>query len=250
MRKLNNAIGFAPLYNHKGHDATGAFHPKSARWAKIHGLAATKVVRFDNNAAPITRAAQVLSELAKAHSGVPFDSVAFFCHGLRSGIQAGFDVRNVRQLAATIARLSTPDVVVPLFCCSTGGDRDGDSSNDMIAGIGGDGGFADLLRDALAEAGAVRCDVFAHVNPGHTTTNPWVRQFTSEDTTAPAKGGHWYFHPDENKELWTLWRARVTADGKNDHFDLRYPYMTRQEVLDELRKPVAEKPLATRSKKS
>ena len=96
--------------------------------------------------------------------------------------------------------------------------RSADSPGD---GPGGDGGFADALRDALSERG-VTGHVDAHVTTGHTTRNPHVRRFYC-DGAAAGTGGDWLVAPGSPK-----WRRWVTALKGDMRF--RFPWLTPAEI--------------------
>lgn len=126
--------------------------------------------------------------------------VAFFCHGLTRGIELGFRRPQAGELAAVLAEVGCDRVA--LYCCSTGGGP----------GIGGDGGFADCLRDAMCRAGLVDCRVVAHVTAGHATMNPRKRFFEGLGSPVGGIGGMDVVRP--RSALWSRWcrRLRDTDD--------------------------------------
>lgn len=99
--------------------------------------------------------------------------VAFLCHGYRSGIQAGFTMDTVAELALAL-RWDGPSCIVSLYCCSTGR-----SSRDDGAGphIEGEGSFADAFRDALVFRGYEGTWMLTHRTLGHLSRNPDVRMY-------------------------------------------------------------------------
>lgn len=215
-----NAIVFAPRCN------TSGINPKTGRpWGdadeflreghaflQVHGFD-DRVCLFDNRRQHGERRAEVLGCLAK---GREVSAVAWFCHGWEVGIQAGFTCQQLPELAAALKTVCMPDLVVALYCCTTGADRDPRTS-ERRPGPGGDGGFADRLRDELCELG-VRATVYAHTVAGHTTKNPWVRVFAPDERA----GGQWLVEP--GSPLWPTWeRLMQTTDVR-----LKYPFVSRE----------------------
>lgn len=159
----------------------------------------------EKRAAMAARRKQVLDVLKK-HRG-QYTSVAFFCHGWRTGMQFGFDMSTVKSLAQELSRgdvlLSYMDV--SLYSCSCGG-----------GGNDGDGGFADSLRDELCKAGVVACKVVAHTTAGHATSNPYVREFEGKGSPVGGNGGSWIVAP--GSELWEPWKKALKTTSLR--FDL------------------------------
>jgi len=160
LLSAQRVLAFTPQFNTPGkRDVTGAFLPEARAFVRL-AQKGSELVAIDNRKAVPARRKQVLAAI-EARSGKGFTSVAFFCHGLRSSIQLGFRSLLAPQLAAAVTHLTdgAEDVVVPLYCCSTGADHDGDA---LGAPGTGDHSFADRLRDALCAAGAPHCRVTAH----------------------------------------------------------------------------------------
>jgi len=199
-----NVLMFVPMYNTKGRkDATGAFQPEAEAFLKVLGAPYDKanLLTIDNRRPAKDMARSVIDKL-NAVKGI--DEVAFFCHGSTGGIQFGFNRRNVAELAAALASATAEDdLTVALYCCLTGG-----ASDDRH---GGDGGFADLLRDELCKAGIVNCRVDAHTTAGHTTWNPFVRRF--EGMGSPAGGAGGYFIVPPGSKSWARWRKALRSDA-------------------------------------
>jgi hypothetical protein len=216
------ALIFAAGYDTPGKkDATHAFHPEARRYQQIRG---GKLVHVDNRRDTATRAEAVLGEIAR-NGQHPWRTIAFFCHGTPRSIQLGFDRRTVGELGKYIARTSERDARVLLYCCSTG------STISALVGKapGGDGGFADLLRDALCEHGAVHCRVMAHDTVGHTTKNPFVRFFDGNGSPMGGQGGTQVVRP--SSKLWTAWREALA--GKflaGSEFRFHMPFMEIGEI--------------------
>lgn len=169
-------------------------------------------------------------------------AVAFFCHGYSRGIQCGFDLSTVDDLAESISEYGGDEVRVPLYACDTARDLDRDRKDDLEQ-FGGDGGFADELRDALCEAEAIFCRVDAHTTAGHTTRNPNDRRFEGQGSAVGGHGGY-YIVPFPTKELldgltknqkrkrreaWSIWRKALRTT-----FRFSFPFMTTAEIHETL----------------
>lgn len=188
-------LAFAPMHNTKGRkDATGAFQPEARAFCELND---GQLILVDNNKVPASEMrARVIKEVANTPDQIP--QVAFFCHGSRCGIQFGFTRANVATLAKVIARKSVY-ATVPLYACLAAGPA--------TDAAGGDGGFADALRDALCAEGAIWCRVDAHATAGHTTWNPYVRRFDGVGNTSGGCGGQYIVAP--GSKLWPRWRKAL-----------------------------------------
>lgn len=206
-------IAFAPSYNTgKRHDATGAFQPEMRSFVKLHRAS---WVYVDNREPAKSQRESIVSAIQLS----PCDVVAFFCHGSRFGLELGFDLRTVRELAKVLARLRNVRVV--LYACS--------AAAGMPRGeTGGDGGFADELRDELCKAGATDCQIDAHLTSGHTTKNPHVRRFEGRGSPVGGVGGYYLVPP--RSPLWLKWRAAL----RSTDLRFRFPFLTVGELHAEL----------------
>lgn len=212
------ALVLAPLYDTPGRrDASGAFLPESRKFVAANKLAA--IVRgFDSNRALADRRRECSLALSRA---TDLDVVALFCHGWRNGVQAGWTTAHAPGLADLIALASRRSSIVCLYCCDTGRDADKETDDDRQDSIGGQGGFADLLYEALRGRGwAGR--LFGHTTAGHTTTNPWVRIW-GDWGVGDLQDGNWLVEP--KGALWPAWRAALQGDLR-----LRFPFMDADEV--------------------
>jgi hypothetical protein len=219
-----DVLVFAPRHNSAGKkDATGAFQPEALAFARRHGVPRNQLVYVDNTLGNGDMRQIVLGAVAAfrqgATDGRPPEALAFFCHGLGKRIQFGFDATNVAELATSLSGAGGPRVA--LYACNTGKASDAEA----LEVFGGDGGFADALRDALCRAGAGACQVDAHTTAGHTTMNPNVRRFLGMGSPVGGVGGFYLVHVGQ-KELWRKWRTALRET------DLRFdfPFMSVAEI--------------------
>lgn len=265
--------------SHGMRDYTGAFKPESQRFAKaIPGR--DTVLEIDVSRGMATRKKQLFTALDKfAEDGSEFDSVAFFMHGWPTGIQCGLRLNDAAALVEKLVGGPMPLVtggmyadeviVIPLYCCLTGHDPKAGRAAQKAEGPGGDGGFADRIRDELCKAGRPYCKVYAHTTKGHATRNPFVRTYVGDGSMIGGVDGQWVVPPPKRgrpsphwgtwrKALWTkkgsvfdakkMMKMKVTmedllptmATGAKKPFkrDLRFlaPYMTSGQILNELAK--------------
>lgn len=206
---------------------SGAFLPESRAFARHHGAIPEEVIKRFPAGAPLDTRRAVTSMAIKATgTAPPLDVLALFCHGWRSGVQAGYMTGHALLLARLLAVHMKPAGYVAIYGCDTAGDSDPKTA-DRDPGPGGDGGFADKLRDAC-EALGLRITVAGHATTGHCSMNPHARYFAPGQG---GKGGHWYVEP--KSALWPLWVAAL----KNPKNTLRYRFywMSPEMIADELR---------------
>jgi len=228
-------LAFYSSTNTKGrHDATGAFIPEVKRFAKLHSLSTADLVPVKCVGVPRERRAAVVTERLRGCADGSLAGVAFFCHGWPSGIQFGFDLQNVGALARLLAVKTESAPVVVLYACLTAenAERDQDVEN---VGPGTDGGFADALRDRLAEEGKTEGWVDAHKTAGHSTWNPFLVRFRLadvEDRQLGGVGGEWIVAP--GSEHWHEWRRRLACS--EDALRYRFPFLTTFQIKTDLQK--------------
>lgn len=211
---MMRALILHPLHNSgTKRDATGAFIPEAkahGKWLADNVVHAAVTHGFDNSASKLARRREVEAEIRTVGK---LDTVAMFCHGLARGIQTGHDLATVATLAEALAASAGPSrrLIVTLYACDAADGK----------GPGGDGGFADALRDALSERG-ITGHVDAHVTTGHTTRNPYVRRFYM-DGAAAGTGGDWLVAPGSPK--WRKWVTALKGDMR-----WRFPWLTPAEI--------------------
>jgi hypothetical protein len=208
MKTLRGASAFVciPAYDTPGRkDSSGAFRPQAAQLVKTLGLFAS-VRLFDSNRAMIDRRQEVSNALSRL---TDLDMVAFLCHGWRDGIQAGWKLGQVPDLAARIRKACKEDATIALYCCDTARDGDDHREDDVSGGPGGKGGFASALWVAL-EALGFKGTLWAHPTTAHTTQNPHVRVWRVDEEP---ELGDWACEP--HSEHWGKWcRAMRLSEWK------------------------------------
>lgn len=204
------AVAFAPLHNSPGkHDATGAFQPEAKKWLRAIGVEPDALYLVDCSLPFVLRKKRVLDVLASYQQDI--EVAGFFCHGAKSQLQVGFNLASVPALASSLARFP-PLAHVVLYACDAARDADADKRDETAEGPGGDGGFADLLRDNLVGVHGRSTTVWAHSTVGHATMNPYVRRFD------PSKlnGGEWVIDPTDPR--WRKWRRALRETDLRFHF--------------------------------
>lgn len=237
-------IAFVPSHASKEKPGDRAEFERQARefLASMPSSCPTRLVVFPSNVAGPARAQFVVDAIhgERDDNLPPLGVVAFFCHGWASGLQAAPALALAQPIAKAIASQATTDVSVALYACSTAGDgkRATNDETSKSDAPGGDGGFADRLRDELCAAGAVDCVVDAHSVAGHTTRNAFVRRFAGHGSRLGGIGGLWLVTPSSVR--WRAWqRALKAAHGLALHSEpvtlrWRFPLMSALEIHEEL----------------
>jgi hypothetical protein len=220
-----HTIVITPDRNTHDNDYSGAFEPEAIRYMKavpgVHSL-----IKIDVSNGMPTRLKSLFAQL-DALKGHGFSAVAVFCHGWNNGIQAG--VRNanvpdfVRRLCGAIATgtSSSDPLHVILYCCSTAAGKD---SPESASEVGGDGGFADILRDQFCVQGKPWVRVYAHTSRGHTTMNPQARMFEGKGSPVGITGAEWVIRPQPPKNvLWPRWVAALAGKPPFDQGTMKEP---------------------------
>lgn len=222
---------FAPQLNSPGLGDADEFRRELGHFADLHSIDDAPAI-FDNRRDFISRRREVIKTLRAYAEWRPtsrIDTLVFACHGWPNGIQAGFRIPHIPMLVRALVPISAPALTVVLYCCSNGADDDGSDADEKRPGPGGDGGFADRLRDSLCDAG-VRATVFAHSVKGHATRNPLVRVFVPDERA----GGRWLVEPPGRDEspsrLWLAWKRKLHSTDLR----LRFPFMSQAQLEAEL----------------
>jgi hypothetical protein len=208
---------------HGKKDYTGAFKPEADRFARVvpgNHRRETIDVSLGMNGRKKQLYAK-LSEL-KAKNEL-YNDVAFFMHGWAKGIQCGVQLADVKQLVNYLCQITANGadaehiLHIVLFCCLTGDVPGSPKADQQKLGPGGDGGFADRVRDEFCQAGRPWVKVYAHTTAGHTTRNPWVRTFEGKGSTIGAVDGDWLIRPAKAgrpSPLWGPWQQALWSKGK------------------------------------
>lgn len=222
-------LALCPTTNRRGKkDVTGAFLPEALAFTELRaGEGWTALFReFDNTQSKRAIRREVESTILSVNE--PIDCLAIFCHGYRRGLQTGHNSWNVKNLSKAIAANAAKDIKIVLYACDTGRDGDNQRWDDTRPGPGGEGGFADRLRDALVRLGLSGGWVDAHTIAGHTTKAPFVRRFYI-DEEATNDGGSWVVSPGSPE--WKSWRKLLR---KNRTARLSFPLHTQKTILKSL----------------
>ncbi len=205
------------------HDQTGAFLPEAKAFARLHGIPDDCVIMIDLGKDQGARAAEVLARIVALSKGEPLRHLMFCGHGIPRMLPQASRL-TAEKLAGVVASTKHPEVDVFLAACLTGKG----TPEDPETGVGGDGGFADGLRDALCRAGSKNCRVFAHVTAGHATRNPEVRVFEGAGSEVGGNGGRYVIA--KTSPLWGKWVRKL----RDTDLRLRFHLMTQAGLEAEL----------------
>lgn len=218
-------LAIYPRFNTMGRaDASGAFIPGAREFLQTHRIPvnAESTLIFDNTMKLPLRKAFITRALRVPRPKLR--TVAIFCHGWKDGLQCGFRSGDVADFADVLSRVCEGNCEkVLLYACDNGRDADSDELDDLKDDVGGDGGFADLLRDEFRRRGDP-VTIWAHAKEGHSFQNPFMREFKAEE----AIGGRFVIEP--KSPLWPRWRRAL----RGSDLWARFPFMTRQALYDEL----------------
>ena len=204
-----------PDRNTSHNDYKGAFEPEAIHYQRaVPGH--HKVVKIDVSKSMTARRKQLFEVLTEAAKEArKYRAIAFFCHGWADGIQVGVRKANLPDLVKLIAACTKNgtderDLLhVMLFCCSTAAAP---HSAEAESEVGGDGGFADTMRDQFCAQGKPWVKIFGHTSKGHTTRNPEARWFEGKGSPVGGIGGEWLVRrPPPKNPLWSIWYKALTA---------------------------------------
>lgn len=232
---MNTLIFYSSKNTPGKNDALGAFFPEALDFARVNDAFLYPVNCIGTSKAYRRGVVMDRINLQPTHT---LETLVFVCHGWNSGVQFGLSFRNQIDLALALARCSTTELRVVLYCCSTAdgpGEDSQDYPDDDLPGTpapGTDGGFADQMRDLLCSFGVVNCHVVAHATAGHCCKNPFVVAFDGDGTTRGRdedayEGGKWIIDPKD--ALWPKWKKALKGDLR-----FRFPFMSNEEIVEEL----------------
>jgi hypothetical protein len=222
---MPNIIVITPDRNVHSTDFKGAFEPESLTFMQVVP-GKHKLIKFDPTKSMALRQRYVFGEL-DALKGRDFSGIAFFCHGWSNGIQAGIRTADIPEFVRLV-RWATKNGIdaknllhVPLYCCSTAAATD---TPEAASEVGGDGGFADGVRDAFCQQGKPWVRVYGHTTAGHTTQNPQVRVFEGNGSTIGGAGGEALVRqPPPKNPLWSVWSAALAGKAPFDKGTMEQP---------------------------
>jgi hypothetical protein len=205
-------------------DGSPEFEREAKKFATFHLVPADNMCLIPDTADRDQRRRLVLSHLRRnKERGIK--SVAFFCHGWKTGFWMGWNLGNIKELASDLP--NAQDMTVVLYSCSTGSG--GDETVDMeYPGPGAEGGFADHLRDAL-EARGRKGRIVAHTTAGHTTSNP--NAIRLESSGDPAVRGETLAYITKKSKFWKPWVAKL----RETTLRFAFPYLTQLQLTDEIK---------------
>jgi hypothetical protein len=220
-----NMIVVTPDRNIHSTDFKGAFEPESLTFMQVvpgkHAL-----IKFDASKSMQARQNELFQKL-DVLKGQDFSGIAFFCHGWHDGIQAGIRLRQIPEFvqlvcAATKNGVDAKGVLhVPLYCCSTAAKGE---VPEAASETGGDGGFADTLRDEFCRQSKPWVRVYGHTTAGHTTMNPQVRVFEGKGSPIGGNGGEVLVRqPPPKNPLWPVWRDALAGKAPFDRGTMTQP---------------------------
>lgn len=168
-------------------DADSVFIPGAKKFARVNQHCLLVPIKCDVK--PSERLKQVMAVLDK--NTTELESITFFCHGWRTGIQHGINTINLDKSDSIVPALSSAKHI-NLYCCLTASDIK-------------DGFAARVARYTGAR-------VFAHETKGHSYENPYavIYKWNKIWLASPV--------PKDAGYTWHQWRLRL----KND-----VPYMFR-----------------------
>jgi hypothetical protein len=187
------------------------------RWQARHSGELHKV---DTGRSKQDRFRDLCAAIERTQPGI----VAYFGHGLRDRLpQCGATLANVHRLAEALRTCGTHPRIA-LFSCLAADDL----AHGRDDAPGGDGGYADSLRDACVKHGAFGVQVDAHVTAGDAVANPHVRRFAGPEDKDHI-GGQWLVEP--RSKLWRAWDKALepVSKGGEDYW-LKFPTLTTPEI--------------------
>lgn len=204
-------------------DATGAFIPEAKQFAKVNNVPESNMLGVPCVGMKADKRREMVFDFIDANSNKNVEMIAWFGHGWSTGIQFGFTNKNLDELILAMGSTNFPDYMKQvLYACSTASKSENTRNIKMP---GTEGGFADLLRDQMVADLYENGWVDGHLQPGHTTKNPYVIRFETDplDTV----DGEYIIDPTD--ELWGKWVKALKTD-----FRFQFPYLTEDEIRKRL----------------
>lgn len=178
------AIAIAPKHLHPGKKADAPWFQKRAKQFVARWGGSTYI--FNNRAKFADRRYEVLRYINARKRKEDVESIAFFVHGYKNGMQCGFYNMHIPALATALKAFPNLHTVCLYACSCAGTVRNGELS------------FASRLRDAT------QVYVWAHADAGMTALNPRVIVYE------PGYHGGYYPVPRTSKR-YGEWKRRLKA---------------------------------------
>ncbi len=218
------------------HDAR-YFRDNAVLICQAHGWPRDCIIEIDNGAPnshaegdgadEASKRRQVIDALDAQSVTEPWSLVVFINHGWDTGIQMGFNIRSepqaqrTREMLQLIAERSRTDLVLPIYGCDTAKGENG-----------GEGHFADFVRDTLRDFGLANCRIDGHTVAGKAMECPHVRRFEGS-----GRGGEWIIDPGPEplnpSDSFNAWKHALLERGA-DSLKLRYPLMSTAAIRAEV----------------
>ena len=241
---------FTPDRDKTRRDYSLVFKPEAEKFARVHADLDCEIHEIDVSKNMAARRRQTMGIVNESGN---IDGIAMFMHGWSRGIQCGLRLQDVKAFAEAVAdntqcgKYPEEKLEVILYCCLTADAPGGDKAQQKQSGPGGDGGFADRVRDEFCKVGLPWIEVFAHTTKGHSTRNPYVRSFNGDGSPLGAVDGQWVVRPPAKgapSPLWKAWRDALWSKGAFERgtfragsftcarkdFRFHVPFMTTEEL--------------------
>ena len=185
------------------------FRREAVKFAKYWGIDDSMVFGLSDRLSFARRRRKTL-EFIGSLKGEALNGIAFFCHGWRRKIQAGFECATsegysyINDLAGAINDCVAPTGRAILYCCSTAKGWDENVET-----------FAQVFADTLC------LSVYAHTGAGHTTRYPYVREYSQGWVGVES---HWVVAPSDTARFET-WRNELKGDLR-----FTYPYLNNEQI--------------------
>jgi len=194
--------------NNKGGKSDGATFTAEARnFQQLYNVHDSDMIGLDTARLSKSARRQVVATVLEQRWGYGYDSVVFFGHGGKTWSDLGYNLQNVDQFAVAMADALDPDAVVVLYAClnADGPGFDSDDPDERVAGS-----FAEVLHNAMCDAGLDRSRVLGHTSMGHATENPYLM------VIGPCGQGASWYSASPGEPGWSDWAHKMKMKGDYD----------------------------------
>lgn len=169
-------------------DSRRVFRPGAEAFARF--WAGSEVLAFDNRLPAPERRQSINEDVTRIKASGSVEGLSYFGHGTKRALpSAGYTTATIGGLLDAGLDRAGPAPAALYNACTTG------------AGIGADGGLADVTRDHLCAIGGTRCRVHGHTGRGHASENPRAVFVDGEGSPVGCAGGRWVVQP-RARPLW------------------------------------------------